>query len=164
MKLYLLRHGSAVDVGERNVRSDAARMLTREGRERTATMLHALRNVCNPKGVWTSPLVRARETAEIARDELGVSAPVTVLEFLQPGADATAVAHWLATRREDALMLVGHMPDLSLLASLLTAGIKAEGLAIKKSGVCCIEFDADVSVGGGSLAWLVAPSLLSRLA
>ena len=60
-------------------------------------------------------------------------------------------------------MLVGHMPDLAILVASLTLGVESEGIALKKSGVCCVEFEGRIGEGKGHLAWLVTPSLLSRV-
>jgi len=136
-------------------------MLTRKGRECTAEVIRALRNVCRPQCIWTSPLVRARETAEIAREVLATEAPLTSLEHLLPGRGAARLLRWLSTRKEDSLMLVGHMPDLAVLAASLALSVQSEGIALKKSGVCCIEFEKRIREGEGHLAWLVTPSLLS---
>lgn len=163
MKLYLLRHGSAFDIGERGVSTDEERMLTREGRECTATVLRRMRKVCRPHRIWTSPLVRARETAEIACEILKPAAPLSMLEELRAGADGSRLLRWLKTCEEESVMLVGHMPDLAILAASLTLRVKADAMALKKSGLCCIEFDGRMTEGHGRLVWLVTPSLLSRL-
>jgi len=163
MKLYLLRHGEAVDIGECGVRTDGERRLTREGRECTSEVIRRVRNVCRPRRIWTSPLVRARETAAIAGEILTPDSPPSVLELLKAGAPPREIASWVRSCREDSLMLVGHMPDLARLAVWLTSGVMAEGLVLKKSGVCCIEFEGTVREKTGRLLWLVSPSLLSRL-
>ena len=163
MKLFLMRHGSAFDIGEHGVRTDAERMLTREGRDCTATVLRRLRKVCKPQHIWTSPLVRARETAEMACEILEPDEPLSTLDYLRSGEDQGGVLNWLKTRKEDSLMLVGHMPDLAILGTLLTLRVEAEGMILKKSGVCCIEFAGSVKEGIGRLMWLVTPSLLARI-
>lgn len=163
MNLYLMRHGAAFDIGERTVSTDEERMLTRKGRDSTAAVISALGNACRPERIWTSPLVRARETADIAARVLALGSPAARLASLIPGTDVSRVVKWLNSRRENALMLVGHMPDLSILATVLTSGVKEEGLALKKSGVCCIEFAGRPRAGCGRLMWLVTPPLLSKL-
>jgi len=163
MKIFLLRHGSAFDIGECGANTDAERMLTKEGRDCTTTVLRRLRKVCQPQRIWTSPLVRARETAEIACEILEPAEPLSMLDHLRAGGDPSGVLRWLKTCTEESLMLVGHMPDLAILGSLLILRVEAEGMALKKSGVCCIEFEGAVKEGYGRLVWLVTPSLLSRL-
>ena len=66
MLLYLVRHGIALDVDGRKVTCDEMRPLSSMGRERTARAARGLKRVAAlPDLVLTSPLVRARETAEI---------------------------------------------------------------------------------------------------
>lgn len=163
MKLYLLRHGTAVDIGQKRVTSDAGRMLTREGRRDTRTILRAVRPVCRPDCIVTSPLVRARETAEIAHACLPGKPPLLLLDHLEPGGDMSGIVTWLRARREAAIMLVGHMPALGILASALVFGEKKERIILKKSGVCCIEFEAGLGTGKGRLAWLVSPVLIAGM-
>ncbi len=163
MQLFLMRHGSAFDIGERGVRTDAERMLTQEGRDCSATVLRRVSKVCKPQHIWTSPLVRARETAEIACEILVPSEPLSMLESLRSGEDPREVLNWLKTCTEDSLMLVGHLPDLAILATMLITRVEADGIILKKSGVCCIEFDGPLREGLGRLAWLVTPSLLERI-
>jgi phosphohistidine phosphatase len=138
-------------------------MLTREGRECTETVLRRLRKVCRPQRIWTSPLVRARETAEIACEILAPPEPLAMLEQLSAGTDVGRILRWLKTCEEEAVMLVGHMPDLAILAACLTVQVKTDAIDLKKSGLCCIAFDDGIAEGKGRLVWLVTPSLLSRL-
>ncbi len=160
MKVYLLRHGRAVAIGERGVLTDEDRRLTPEGRRVTQKMLRAIRETCRPCALWTSPLVRARETAEIARRTLGIRSKISILESLRPGTDPRTVVRWLRSRQEtSSIMLVGHMPDLAILAATLVFGVEQEGIAIKKSGVCCIGFKGPVAAGAGRLEWLMSPAL-----
>jgi len=163
MKIYLVRHGRAVSIGEQGVKADGERMLTQEGRDVTASVLHRLRRVCKPQQIWASPLVRARETAEMAGEILAPEAPVSLQDLLRPGTDPARILRWLKTCKDDSLMLVGHMPDLSILGTFLVSQTRSEGLVLKKSGVCCIEFEGGIREGVGRLVWLVTPSLLSRL-
>ncbi len=158
MKLYLLRHGQAAPKGEGI--ADEERALTPEGRQSTLAMIRALRHSCHPVLVATSPLLRARETAEVARRALRLRGPVIQLEALQPGLPPAATARWLQSRGEETVMLVGHMPDLGILAAYLTHGVEQEGLAIRKSGIGCIAFKEKVGRGAGTLEWLVSPALL----
>jgi phosphohistidine phosphatase len=163
MKLYLMRHGIAVTLGERGVGLDEERMLTDEGIEKTRSVMRALSKACRPQRVWTSPLVRARETAEIACEILRPSAPLSTLDILKPGTEPARIVRWLSGRKEDSLMLVGHMPDLALWAATLTARVAEESINLRKAGVCCLEFDGGIREGEGRLEWLVTPSLLSKI-
>jgi phosphohistidine phosphatase len=145
-------------------RADAERELTREGREETAAVAKALRALgCAPERIGTSPLVRARQTAEILADALDVKRELETCEFLSPGSDAEALIRWLRDVRTDSAMIVGHMPDLAHLASALLAQKASLDIVFKKSGVCCISFEGAPTAGAGRLEWLLQPKQLRVL-
>ena len=119
-ELILLRHGIAEPHGSKE---DRLRALTPEGRERT-------RKICERAGqlglraasLVSSPLVRARETGEIAV-EAGLAPALRCSEGLAPGGDPwPLLQEWLAQGTVGGagrLILVGHEPDLGLLACRL---------------------------------------------
>lgn len=157
MILYLLRHGHAVNVGENNVRRDFDRMLTREGKEKVRQVLKAVeRTGKNPDKIFTSPLVRAVETAEIAADELGCK-EVEQNDELAPGGDHGELIRSLRNSGIESAMLVGHMPDLSELAGRLVSRKCDANIHFKKAGLCCVSFDGELSEGDGLLEFLVQP-------
>jgi phosphohistidine phosphatase len=113
--------------------------------------------------VATSPLPRARETAEILANVFGSTDPEN-LDMLAPGVDAKAVLRWLGEQRATATVaLVGHEPDLSRLAALLTLGSPSAAITMKKGAVCSIEFDGRPATGAGTLVFLMQPGQLRRL-
>ena len=141
MELYIVRHGEAGQAMRVRGRADAERELTREGRKETADVAKALRALgCAPERIGTSPLARARQTAEILADVLDAKKKLESCEFLSPGSDAEALIRWLRDVRADSVMIVGHMPDLAHLASALLAPKASLDIVFKKSGVCCISF------------------------
>jgi phosphohistidine phosphatase len=161
--VYLMRHGIAVAVGERGVASDAARMLSEEGRRKTADVADGLRSLeCVPDRVFSSPLVRARETAEVVANRLG-GMTVETADELAPGVSPADVVRWLSRVQAKSVLLVGHLPDLPDLASLLITGGTAAGLHMRRAAVCCITFETGVHAGAGTLEWLLQPSVLRRL-
>jgi phosphohistidine phosphatase len=125
MLLYLCRHAKAAP-GE----PDAARELAPEGREQALALgelLAARPDV--PVLVLSSPLVRARQTAEaIAR---ATGAPLRIEERLAPGATAPALVAALAGEKGP-VATVGHQPDCSEIAVALTGsdpGFPVAGVA-----------------------------------
>jgi phosphohistidine phosphatase len=166
MKLYLVRHGIAVDIGEEGVRRDADRTLSAEGRRKTRAAARGLCRIVGPAvaRVVSSPLPRALETARIFAQELKMAADVETLGMLAPGGDARTVAAWLGRQPPADLMLVGHMPDLSELASCLACGRGFVRVAFRKAAVLCLDFEQGVERGGGCIEWLLQPGLLRRLA
>ncbi|MBN1672733.1 MAG: phosphohistidine phosphatase SixA [Kiritimatiellae bacterium] len=161
MKLYLLRHGIAVDVGEEGVACDADRMLSAKGRKRTGKVVAGLARLgCQPERIVSSPLVRAAQTAQLAAEHLAPERGVSLCEGLAPGAPLAPLLAWLEKQTENALMLVGHMPDLADLAAVLLVRGAGPAMTFKKAGVCCLSFPDRVRAGEGCLEWLIQPKLL----
>lgn len=110
--------------------------------------------------IATSPLVRARQTAEILARRLG--APVVETDRLSPGAEPEDFLAWLEGRRERAVALVGHEPHLGILIGWLCAGEARPLTVLKKGQACLVELEA-ARAGAGRLVWSLAPSQLRRL-
>ena len=134
----LLRHGIAVDAAEVGG-SDEARTLTAEGREISSRAAWAMRSLgVRPDTIWTSPLPRAAQTAELTAKALGCPQKVQADEALKPGARPQAFVNLLQTSADDAsVMLVGHNPDLELFLSYLVSARGEAGVTLKK-GVLAI--------------------------
>lgn len=117
-----------------------------------------------PDAILTSPLRRARETAEILASELG-AIKIEQLEELAPGTEPSSVV--AALRRYQslkALALVGHQPDLGCLASSLLAGTPSVcNLNFKKGSVACLEGELSNNATSCKLLWLLPPKLLHAL-
>jgi phosphohistidine phosphatase len=160
-ELYVVRHGIAVDRGTAGVPDDE-RPLTPEGRKRMREISRGLRRLeVEPDRIVTSPLPRARETAEILADALKRSDRLEVSDALKDDRDAPTVREWLGTRHEGRLMIVGHNPALSELVGLLAVGVTDPWLCeLKKGGVAALSTRAD---GGFSLDWIAPPRLLRLL-
>ncbi len=165
MELYIVRHGEAGQAMLVRGHADDERELTSEGRKETAAVAKALRALgCSPARIGTSPLARARQTAEILAETLDAEKKLEICKFLSSGSDAEALIRWLRDLRADSVMIVGHMPDLARLASALLAPKGALDIVFKKSGVCCISFDSTPATGAGRLEWLLQPKQLRKLA
>jgi phosphohistidine phosphatase len=153
--LYFLRHGKA---GEPRPTNDDDRPLTSKGEAelRGAGGLWRRLNL-RPDAVLTSPLSRARRTAELFCETIG-GTPITD-DRLRPGARwsdfAQAMADHPDARR---VMFVGHEPDLSTAVQLLTG---AASIRMRKGGLACVEFYGTPEPGGGEVAWLIDPDLYS---
>jgi phosphohistidine phosphatase len=158
MHLYLIRHADAVPLGERGIATDEERPLTDAGRSQCRTLAKALGRLgAKIDRVLTSPLVRARQTAEALRDGWGEGAPaVAECPVLAPGAKKRKLLDRLREQHVEALGLVGHNPDLSELVGWLV-GSKKAGFNLEKAGVACVEFEGAPGKGCGTLAWVVTP-------
>lgn len=163
-RVLIVRHGTAVNVGEKGVRRDTDRMLTLEGRERTRKAALGLRRLdCRPALVVASPLVRAMETAEILADTLEVELGVRTFEAIGSPIEMDEAISWLRSCTDFPVMLVGHMPGLSDLASRLLSGSSSAAFAMKKDSVTCIAFDGKPVPGAGTLEWFIPPKALRSL-
>jgi phosphohistidine phosphatase len=158
VELGLLRHAHAGDPAAWD-RPDDLRPLTNRGQqqaERLGGFLAAAGFV--PDAVLTSPRVRARETAELVADRLGV--PVRIDERLGGFLDLATVEAILADAGRPARpVLVGHDPDFSDLLVLLTG---SPGLRMRKGAFALLSVERPLTPGSAELRWLVPPDLLRR--
>jgi len=163
MKLFLVRHGHALADKE-----DARRPLSARGGEVTRSVAAFLRTsgvLKEVQAVWHSPLVRARETAELLVKELGLDALLIETAGLLPEDNPVAVADRL-DRADQAVMIVGHEPQLGVLATLLVRGkLKPVEFEFKKSAILALEKSVGRHKKSGRARWRVrwhfSPELLS---
>jgi phosphohistidine phosphatase len=162
-ELYLLRHGIAVDPGFSGMPDDA-RPLTDKGKKRMRQIASGLRVLeLELDRIVTSPLPRARETAELVALALGAKDRLETSNVLQTGSDAATIERWLRDRPEGRLMLVGHNPTLSELVSLLVVGARKSPICeLKKGGIAALQRVAG-PVGLFELSWMAPPRLLRRI-
>jgi len=156
MKVYFLRHGKA-DRSQWDG-ADDVRPLTAEGEEAMRREAKALRALgLAPDVIVTSPLARARRTAELAAEGLGLSERVVVDDRLAPGFDVRRLEQVLAAHGPAGeVMVVGHEPDFSATVAELIGG---GDIVMKKGGLARVDVTAPVA-GGGELVWLLTPPLL----
>jgi phosphohistidine phosphatase len=117
----LIRHAQAVD--ETVERRDPHRHLTAHGREQATRLGEQLRGqACAPTHIWTSPLVRAVQTAELVARALAPGLTVEVFTSLGPSEPLQSLVDALKALPADACVLVaGHEPGLSGLGGVLLA-------------------------------------------
>lgn len=165
MKLLIIRHARAEDRSDLlSVKHDAERRLTEVGRKDMHKTAKGLREIAPAiDTVATSPLVRARETAEIVARVLGVR-ETTELACLAPDGDHDALDAWLGQQPADAAVaLVGHEPHLSSLASRLIGAGDRSALTFKKGACALLEFRNRPRSGNGILLWLLQPGQLRKI-
>ena len=161
-ELYLIRHGVAAERGEAWP-DDTKRPLTDEGVRRLRKIADGLAGIGVSFDVMlTSPLVRAKQTAEIIASGLNPHPPIVTTDALAPGGSYAAVLDDLAKQaRRRRIALVGHEPGLGALAARLIASRHA--LEFMKGAVARIDVAALPPTGAGSLHWFLTPRLLRRL-
>ena len=151
IQLLLLRHADAGDPAEWHD-DDALRPLSGKGRRQARWVGRWLsKRRRTPDVVVTSPKVRAAQTAALATE--GWGGQPLVDERLAGGFAISELAALLADRAPEArrVMLVGHDPDFSELASDLVGG----SIAMPKGATARIDLAGPIAPGTGVLRWLV---------
>lgn len=165
MKLYIVRHGIALDVGEQGIRSDEVRTLSPKGRSKVRQVANGLAALgIHPRRVATSPLPRAEETAKILVEVLCPNAPLEICDFLRPRAAARDLEAWLHRCGSGPAMIVGHMPDCAEIASDLVCKNGSAEFVFKKAGVCCVNLAREIETGAGRVEWILQPKQSCALA
>jgi phosphohistidine phosphatase len=167
MELLIVRHGPAGNAEEkaawkRSGRPDSERPLTKEGRRKTRDAAAGLSRLVDGFAlVATSPWARAAQTAGLVARALG--ADLVECPALIPGTPLEDALAWLKTRRKERLVLVGHDPHLSRLASWLMTGRDHPVLRLKKPQALLLEART-LAPGGAELVWSLPPKSLRALA
>ncbi len=159
--LYLIRHGLAGQHGD--YENDAKRPLTDEGKHKTHQVAKRLADLdLKFDLILTSPLVRAKQTAEILKDT-GLSKHLEDAAYLAPGGNIQDWVNWLEGWKdsEKSLALVGHEPDLSSWAEILIWGESQGKLVLKKAGAIGLILPLSGSpISNSHLFWLTPPRFL----
>ena len=161
-QLYLVRHAIAAERGGEWA-DDSQRPLTAKGSARFKGAVKGLRWLTDSLDqVFTSPLVRAKQTADLLAQGATAKGKVDTLAALAPGQAPGAVLAALAkAAKPGGIALVGHQPELGELAAhLIGAG---HALEFKKGGACRIDIERLSSPGAGRLVWFLEPRALRRL-
>jgi phosphohistidine phosphatase len=128
VQVFLLRHAEAAQ--ETLAMRDPHRHLTPTGRRQARDIGDRLRwHDCTPTHIWSSPLVRAVQTAELVTSGLQCELAVESLPALAPDENPRSVCTALAALPADAVViLVGHEPGLSAVGALLVGQPEFAGL------------------------------------
>lgn len=155
MELYFFRHGHAEDAQGPDF-DDYTRKLTDKGIERTqAAGLALVKLNVKPAQIYTSPRLRARQTADILGEALGITPEAR--DEVNFGFNPHLIPALIRELpNEAAVMFVGHEPDLSITVGALTGGGEVE---MKKGGMARVDLLARTPLRG-ILMWLLAPRTL----
>lgn len=167
MNIYLLRHAIAVQRGAGRARTDRQRPLTPKGRRRLRQVIEAMARLgLEFDLILSSPFVRARQTAELVASELPSTAPLEFSDALAVGSQPRHVLDHLAKHRPApaSVLLVGHEPLLSQVASVFLCGAPDLRLQLKKAGLCKLSLPSLEGGHRATLEWLLTPKQLRRMA
>jgi phosphohistidine phosphatase len=158
MDIYFLRHGEAVRK-EAWSGSDADRPLGAEGEARMERGAAALASLgVAPDALLASPLLRARQTAEIVARHVRPRVAVTVEARLAPGFGFEALGRIVSEHAGAAtLLLVGHEPDFGKTVARCVGGGR---LGLEPGGLAKVVFESPGTLSG-TLAWLLPPDVLA---
>ncbi len=161
MIIYFLRHASA---GEpfMNSEKDEKRALDKEGIEQCGYVGRALAALeAQVDVIVSSPLKRATQTASLVGNEMGYEGKLQIEAALRPGATFADFRHLLGKyARQEAIMVVGHNPNLSQFLGLIVSDSGCEAsIDLKKGAVARVEMRRSA----GTLHWCLTPKLLRTL-
>ena len=158
MEIYLLRHGIAED--QSPTQQDAHRALTSEGVARLREVLTTVAKAGNaPQLILTSPYVRARQTAEIAREILKVKQDMVETHALTPMAQPREAWEEIrALRSESSILLASHEPLMGQLLGFLL-GVPGLQVEFKKGAIARVDVNSFGPTPRGVLKWFLTAKL-----
>ena len=166
LNLFILRHGIAVEHGAPGFANDDARPLTPKGRRQMHKITAAMRAMkLRFDLILSSPLVRARQTAEIVATDLKLKKRLDFADALKPGGDVKALVKKI-NKLDSApknVVLVGHEPYLSELISRSVTGRPDASVALKKGGLAKLEAEELHAGKCATLAWLLTPAQMKLM-
>lgn len=159
IRVYLVRHGIAVDSAEKGTLDDSARPLTAKGRRRFRKAAKAFARLGEPLDhIFSSQLVRAVQTAEILvsavkGDEVGI------LDELRPDVGVGKLLAEVGRRvkDEEAVALVGHDPQMTALVAVMGNAGKDAELDFRKGSIVRIDVGALPSARPSHPRWWMKP-------
>jgi phosphohistidine phosphatase len=150
----MVRHGIAAERG--SYTDDGLRPLTDRGRDRMQAAAQGLATLLQPDVILTSPLVRARETAELIAGTTGAS--IQLCEALASGDHESL----MAAAHAETVIAVGHEPHISSYLEW-ALGTKHLPVEIKKGSAALVMFEGAPGPGAGELEWFMPPRALREL-
>jgi phosphohistidine phosphatase len=158
MELIFLRHEKAEDAGS-NVK-DEDRQLTKIGREKMKKEAEGLKNIlhsCKIVRIFSSPLTRAFQTAEIAANSLNIK-HIEKIEAIATGSFEQFSKELVKLEDDICLIVVGHEPYLSQWCQRIC---KVD-LPFKKGAAADIKITS-VEPLTGELSWFAQSEVIGKL-
>jgi phosphohistidine phosphatase len=161
-EIYVIRHGVAEERGEAWP-DDTKRPLTADGVSRLRKVARGLINLGVAFDVvLTSPLVRAKQTADAIAGAFDARPPIVTIDSLSPGSSYASLLLDLEKQsRRSRIALVGHEPGIGEFAARL-AGSR-HPFELKKGAVCRVDIETLPPAGSGALRWFLTPKILRAI-
>lgn len=158
LELYIIRHGLAGKSLEDEA-MDEERPLKKKGKEKMKGIAKGLKELkISFDTVLTSPLLRAKESADILNEYCGESKEATVTDLLKPDSSYNDLIKLLNEYKDHkTVAIVGHEPFLSGFASYCLSKSKNPLMNLKKGGVLMLEIDQVIKPGKCTLSLLMEP-------
>ena len=159
-EIFILRHSDAEDVDGKTVKNDFERKLTDEGIKK-AKKISLFFNALNEEIdlVLSSPLIRAKETAEIFTNNITPRPKLKTVDFLSSGASCKDIVKGLLLySSHKKVVLVGHSPDLEIFLGKL---ISADHINLKKTTIAKVILNNNFELSG-KLEWLITPKIVKK--
>jgi len=162
MDIYFLRHANAGEP-KLNPTKDEKRPIDKLGIEQSHDVGRALAALdVNPDVILSSPLRRSTQTAAVVANELGYEDKVVTDAALRPGATYEKFQDLLQRySRKDAILVVGHNPNMTeFLSKLLSGGSPLQAIELKKGAVAKVE---KLGRKPAVLRWLMTPKVVRSI-
>lgn len=159
MIIYFLRHASAGQ-SKPNAAQDAKRPLDKEGIDQCGYIGRALASLdVQVDVIVSSPLKRATQTASLVANEIGHDGKLVLSPALDKNGNMDSFRQLLDSHsKQDAIMVVGHNPNLSQFLSLLVSGGSSDrGVELKKGAVARVDWG---SRKPALLIWCITPKVV----
>jgi len=158
-QVYLIRHGIAIDRALSE--EDETRPLTEKGRKKTEKVAKKLKDIgINFDIILTSPLLRAKQTADILEKE-GLTTTLETFSPLAPNGNIQDWLNWWEENTPETVALVGHEPNLGNWSERLIWGEIKGKLVVKKAGIIGLNCPQNLSpLGNSELFLLTSPKWL----
>jgi phosphohistidine phosphatase len=164
MEVFLVRHAVAYERSRTRWPNDSLRPLTPAGKRKFRNAARGLAPLLPKSAVLlTSPYVRARDTTVILAKAARRGKPIECAE-LAAEESVRKIFELLRSRKERAVVLVGHEPNLTLFLSMALASEQARlRIEFKKGGAACVYFPGSLEPGRATLKWMLPPRVLRAL-